>query len=151
MGHSAATILTAVQSPRRIILFDFFGNVGVDDARAELPQRFPHTSFEFISGHTHLTVREFAKKASADGFHCDIIHIDAGHLKDEALPDILNAKAIASPGGLVLLDDCGCAGAWWCDGVNAAVKQAVTDKVITVISQGEFAWGKKGTCIVSYN
>lgn len=150
MGHSAVTMLTAVTSPKHVVLFDSFGHDALEAASVELPRRFPDTRFEFVKGHTHVTVNAFAKKAIPDGFSCDIIHVDAGHQKDEALPDIKNSMAIAAPGALVLLDDCGCSGAWWCDGVNAAVTQAVADGLITVVSQGEYAWGSKGTCIVKY-
>lgn len=152
MGHSLVTIMTAVHSPKHVVLFDTFAHDALQAAVAELPRRFPGTRFEFVPGHTHATVREFAKKAAAGGFpsRCDVVHIDAGHSKEDALPDIINSRPIASPGALVLLDDCGCSGAWWCEGVNAAVKQAVSDNVLIVISQGEYAWGSKGTCIAKY-
>jgi hypothetical protein len=53
------------------------------------------------------------------------IVVCSGHRDYEALADMVNSRNMSHQDTLVLMDDCGCdsSEAWWCEGVNAAVKK----------------------------
>lgn len=148
VGHSAATILTALDAPTDFVAFDGFDGPPVK-ASEQLKLEFPAVKFEFVSGDSHKTVPLFSEKQKhPGGFRCDIIHIDAGHSKEEALGDIVNIRPIATNTTLVLLDDCGCRGS--CKGVNLALHQAIEDGVLIIESVAEYVWSGKGTCVTRY-
>jgi hypothetical protein len=44
-----------------------------------------------------------------------------GHTLGEAYADFKNVQPLTHATTILLLDDCGCRGQWWCDGVNQAV------------------------------
>jgi hypothetical protein len=84
-----------------------------------------------------------ARAAGIDGLSelADIVRIDGGHQFPVAAADILNGKALAKPGALMMLDDCGWPEVW------AAWQFAIARGVLASERPG-LGWGH--SCIGRY-
>lgn len=137
-GKSAVIIGDAVRPGERFVVVDLFGredllghNPGASANRKENRGQYRNLTREqfetnYLALHDTLPdIIEGLTSTVLDHVEPDtarFIHIDAGHLYDQVHEDIVNAKKLLRPGGIIAFDDYRTLHA---PGVSAAIWQAV--------------------------
>ncbi len=99
-GLGAAAFLEA--TPRaHVVSFDLAEQSYVAACAAHLRSRYPDR-LHVVMGDSRVTLPRFAAET---GSRFDLVLIDGGHDEDTCRSDVLNARAVAAPGALVVVDD----------------------------------------------
>lgn len=99
-GVSAAAWLEA-SAQAHVVSFDLADQPWVMPCFRYLQRRFPGR-LHLVVGISQDTVPRFAAEAGA---RFDLLLIDGGHDREECRADLLNARALAAPGAVVVVDD----------------------------------------------
>ena len=124
-GLSAAAFLAA--SPQvHVVSFDRADEPWVTECWEHLRTRVPGR-LHLVIGESQDTMPRFAAEA---GPRFDLLFIDAGHDRVECRADVLNARALAAPHALVVVDDL-LPNTVWGAGVWQAWEELLREGVLT--------------------
>lgn len=119
-GHSASQFLLSNPSAK-LLSFDLAENAYFDKAEKLLGCLFP-SRHEIVKGNSELTIPAY--HAAHPEFVCHVSFIDGDHSFDGADQDIRNMARMASPNGIVVLDDMDI------EGVRMAWIAAITNGIV---------------------
>ena len=103
-GHSAATLLDAGGPDAHLVSFDLGEHPCTTPAEAHVSATYPgqHT---LVLGDSQKTLPQWAEDAAAAEKRFDLCFVDGGHSFEVASSDLLNLRAYAHAGTLVVMDD----------------------------------------------
>jgi len=127
IGFSSIAFLEAAPDTT-VVSFELDRRHAVMMAKEFVDTRYPGRH-ELVIGDSRTTVPQYAE---ADGGRFDLVFVDGGHEYEIAAADVANARALAKPGGLIVVDDLV---PWypWGEGPHLAWTEAVADGLITPI------------------
>ncbi len=99
-GLGSAAFLEATPQAH-VVSFDLAEEPYVAACAAHLRARYPDR-LHLVMGDSRVTLPQFAAEAGAG---VDLVLIDGGHDEATCRADVLNARAVAAPGALVIVDD----------------------------------------------
>tara|TARA_R110002126_G_scaffold793_3_gene4967 strand:- start:6620 stop:7246 length:627 start_codon:yes stop_codon:yes gene_type:complete len=100
LGHSAHTILSNADNPKRFVSFDICIHQYVKPSWEFFKKHYD--CFETVDGDTRITLPDFTN--NNQGIF-DLVHLDGGHKFDVAASDIENSKNLVKLGGYIIVDD----------------------------------------------
>lgn len=103
-GISALAFLCATKADPTIIVhsFDLGNHAYAKTAHELLNQIYPNRHFVTFGS----SVETLPQLVQSKGLTCDYVFIDGGHAQDVAKADIMNFKALSSPGTTVVMENC---------------------------------------------
>ena len=147
IGFSSIAFLESAPEAN-VVSFELDRRAAVEFAKDFVDQRYPGRH-ELVIGDSRETVPAYA---DTQGGRFDLVFVDGGHEYETAAADIANARRLAKPGGLVVVDDLipwfpwgvGPAQAWQeaiDNGLVELVESVVDGRVVDVIREpGDRAW-----------